>query len=67
MGIVIGETCEIGNDVTIYQGVTLGGTEKKKGNDIQRSMIMFSLQQAQRCLVPLQLARIVKSARVQLS
>jgi serine O-acetyltransferase len=26
MGVVIGETAEIGNDVTIYQGVTLGGT-----------------------------------------
>ena len=26
MGIVIGETSEIGNDVTLYQGVTLGGT-----------------------------------------
>jgi serine O-acetyltransferase len=26
MGVVIGETCEIGDDVTIYQGVTLGGT-----------------------------------------
>lgn len=25
MGVVIGETAEIGNDVTIYQGVTLGG------------------------------------------
>ena len=31
MGIVIGETCEIGNNVTIYQGVTLGGTGKEKG------------------------------------
>src|SRR5699024_7016117 len=31
MGIVIGETCEIGNDVTIYQGVTLGGTGHDKG------------------------------------
>ncbi len=32
MGIVIGETTEIGDDVTLYQGVTLGGTslEKKK-------------------------------------
>ena len=31
-GVVIGETTEIGEDVTIYQGVTLGGTslEKKK-------------------------------------
>lgn len=31
MGVVIGETCEIGDDVTIYQGVTLGGTGKEKG------------------------------------
>lgn len=31
MGIVIGETCEIGNDVILYQGVTLGGTGKEKG------------------------------------
>lgn len=30
-GIVIGETAVIGNDVTIYQGVTLGGTGKEKG------------------------------------
>jgi serine O-acetyltransferase len=26
MGVVVGETAEIGNDVTLYQGVTLGGT-----------------------------------------
>ncbi|KQL52101.1 serine acetyltransferase [Heyndrickxia shackletonii] len=31
MGVVIGETCEIGNNVTVYQGVTLGGTGKEKG------------------------------------
>lgn len=31
MGIVIGETCEIGDDVTVFQGVTLGGTGKEKG------------------------------------
>lgn len=31
MGVVIGETCEIGDDVTIYQGVTLGGTGKESG------------------------------------
>lgn len=31
MGVVIGETCEIGDDVIIYQGVTLGGTGKEKG------------------------------------
>jgi len=31
MGIVIGETAEIGDGSTIYQGVTLGGTSTKKG------------------------------------
>jgi serine O-acetyltransferase len=31
MGIVIGETAEIGDDSTIYQGVTLGGTSLVKG------------------------------------
>lgn len=31
MGVVIGETTEIGDDVTIYKGVTLGGTGKEKG------------------------------------
>lgn len=30
-GVVIGETSIIGDDVTIYQGVTLGGTGKEKG------------------------------------
>ncbi|SHH44073.1 serine O-acetyltransferase EpsC [Tepidibacter thalassicus] len=31
MGIVIGETAEVGDDVTIFHGVTLGGTGKDKG------------------------------------
>lgn len=31
MGVVIGETTTIGDDVTIYQGVTLGGTGKEHG------------------------------------
>ena len=31
MGVVIGETTEIGRNVTIYQGVTLGGTGKDTG------------------------------------
>jgi serine O-acetyltransferase len=31
MGVVIGETAIIGNDVTLYHGVTLGGTGKEKG------------------------------------
>jgi serine O-acetyltransferase len=31
MGVVIGETAEVGDDVLIYQGVTLGGTGKDRG------------------------------------
>src|ERR1700719_1835699 len=31
LGVVIGETAIIGNDVTLYQGVTLGGTGKEQG------------------------------------
>jgi serine O-acetyltransferase len=31
MGVVIGETAEIGDECTIYQGVTLGGTSLEKG------------------------------------
>ncbi len=31
MGVVIGETAEIGKNVTMYHGVTLGGTSWKKG------------------------------------
>ena len=30
-GVIIGETTEIGDNVTLYQGVTLGGTGKEKG------------------------------------
>jgi serine O-acetyltransferase len=31
MGVVIGETAEVGRDVTLYHGVTLGGTSTSKG------------------------------------
>jgi len=31
MGVVIGETAEIGHDVTLYHGVTMGGVSTKKG------------------------------------
>src|SRR5204863_480223 len=31
MGVVLGETTEIGDNVTLYQGVTLGGTGKERG------------------------------------
>jgi serine O-acetyltransferase len=31
MGVVIGETAEVGNDVTLYQGVSLAGTSTERG------------------------------------
>lgn len=45
MGVVIGETTEIGDDVTIYQGVTLGGTSTeriKRHPTIEESVTIFS-------------------------
>jgi serine O-acetyltransferase len=44
MGVVIGETTEIGDDVTIYQGVTLGGTSTepiKRHPTIEDSVTIF--------------------------
>lgn len=43
MGVVIGETTTIGDDVTIYQGVTLGGTGKECGKrhpDIENNVLI---------------------------
>ena len=40
-GIVIGETAEIGDDVMIYQGVTLGGTGKDVGTPFLSLAISF--------------------------
>jgi len=45
MGVVVGETTEIGDDVTIYQGVTLGGTSTariKRHPTIEDSVTIFS-------------------------
>jgi serine O-acetyltransferase len=45
MGVVIGETSEIGDDVTLYQGVTLGGTATapiKRHPTIEDSVTIFS-------------------------
>jgi serine O-acetyltransferase len=37
MGVVIGETAEIGDDVTLYHGVTLGGVAPSVDSDAQRN------------------------------
>ena len=44
-GVVIGQTAEIGNDVTLYQGVTLGGTGFSTGKrhpDVQDNVTIGS-------------------------
>ncbi|MEQ8699418.1 MAG: serine O-acetyltransferase EpsC [Bauldia litoralis] len=38
MGVVVGETAEIGDDVTLYHGVTLGGTAPAIDSDKQRNV-----------------------------
>jgi len=38
MGVVIGESSDIGNDVTLYQGVTLGGISPSENSDTQRNV-----------------------------
>jgi serine O-acetyltransferase len=45
MAVVVGETSEIGDDVTIYQGVTLGGTSTHRGKrhpTIEDSVTIFT-------------------------
>ena len=37
MGVVIGESSELGNDVTLYHGVTLGGISPSENSDDQRN------------------------------
>ena len=46
MGVVIGETTEIGDDVLIYQGVVLGGVSREKSEKITtpRSMLLANTQ-----------------------
>ena len=52
-GVVIGETTEIGDYCTIYQGVTLGGTGKDKGKRHPTPVTMLWLGRALGCWVPL--------------
>ena len=49
MGVVIGETAEIGDDCTIYQGVTLGGTSLDARSAIRRWRPASSSGPAPRC------------------
>jgi len=51
MGIVIGETSIIGDDCTLYHGVTLGGTSWEKGKRHPTLAIMSLSVLVRRCLV----------------
>ena len=52
MGLVIGETAELGSNVTLYQGVTLGGTGKEKVSAIPPSATMLLFPAVRRYSVP---------------
>jgi serine O-acetyltransferase len=51
-GVVIGETAEVGDDVTIYQGATLGGTGKDTGKRHPTSARASRWGPGPRCLAP---------------
>ena len=52
MGVVIGETTEIGDNCTLYQGLLLAVQEKIMESATPRLEIMFSLERGQRCWAP---------------
>ena len=64
MGIVIGETTVIGNNVSLYQGVTLGGTGKEKGKRHPTIGDTSSSPAVPKYSVPLPSAKAQKSAPV---
>jgi hypothetical protein len=49
MGVVIGETAEIGDDCTIYQGVTLGGTSLARAPSATRRWAGRDRRRRRRC------------------
>jgi len=62
MGVVIGETAEIGDDVTIYHGVTLGGVSLEKANATPPSVTKWSSVPVPRCWAQSQSATTRASA-----
>jgi serine O-acetyltransferase len=60
MGVVIGETAEIGDDVTIYQGVTLGGTGFATGKRHPTVQDDVTIGAGARLLGPITIGRAAK-------
>ena len=68
MGVVIGETAEIGDDVTLYHGVTLGGVSwEKVPNAIRPLATMWLLVQVLRFWVAFVLVMMPRLAQMLLS
>ena len=66
-GVVIGETTEIGDDVTIYQGQRSAEPERMSGSGIRPSGTMSRFQRDHPCLGRLQSVTMSKSAPVRWS
>ena len=67
MGIVIGETAEVGDDCTLYHGVTLGGPVGRRASGIRRSATTSSSARGAKVLGPVHVgegARIGSNAVV---
>lgn len=60
-GVIIGETAELGDNITLYQGVTLGGTGKEQGKRHPTLGDNVMVSAGARFLDHLKLARIQKS------
>ena len=63
-GVVIGETAEIGDDVTIYQGVTLGGTGFATGKRHPTLGDEVTVGSGARLLGPIEVGRGAKIGRI---
>ena len=64
IGIVVGETAEIGDDCTLYQGVTLGGVSLNEGSVIPRWATASRSARGRKCWGHSPSARGRKSARI---
>ena len=60
--MIIGETAELGDNVTLYQGVTLGGTGKEKGKRHPTLKDNVMVSAARKCLAPSPSGRIPRLA-----
>lgn len=63
-GVIIGETAELGDNITLYQGVTLGGTGKEQGKRHPTLEDNVMVSAGQKYLVLLPLEKIPRRGRI---